>query len=189
VATHSQDPHAREEFGPGDGKEPLDADLRTALNRLDRYTERLRRAGSLVVGTAIATLVFLIGNGILRVLPFRSPARLIAAFGGMLVALLGIQLLLVWDRCRREGMAVYEEISDEVEWRHRTFRKDGPEGQESRGNKAILGVRLDLRRFLTNTELPFAPGSNASTIYVLYFIFTIVCFVMILILSDPGLTF
>lgn len=117
--------------------------------------------------------------------------------------LCGICSLFLWEALRREGMVIYEEISDELEWRHRRSRQansapeakpqDAPESSDEKENtfietaagvlmKAVqrtrrpnLEVRIALRRFLNHADLPFIPGGMAAGYYAgLFFILFLV---------------
>lgn len=96
----------------------------------------------------------------------------------MLLVLFAASLLLRWDHLRRKGMAIFEEVSDEIEWRHRTFKPSKPRtkplhaltGDESEVGSAVgprpgLNVRLRLRDFLTDATLPITQSNNPGAVY------------------------
>ena len=94
-------------------------------------------------------------------------------------------------------MILYEEVSDEVEWRHRTFRlkttspvaddlNPSPEnasGEEPKGSGRpdVTGSTL-LRKFLREAALPFVNASMGNTAYAVFFILSIVLITGIIVL-------
>ena len=98
------------------------------------------------------------------------------SFGGLL-------LLFFWDRRVATGLILYEEISDEVEWQHRSYRREkkavngsmsGPIDKPpfpSKSTRPNLDVRVILRAFLKESTLPFLRrGSGGTSVYALFFI-------------------
>lgn len=118
-----------------------------------------------------------------------SPRTLL--FVSLAAVSVGLPALAIWDSGRREGMAIYQEISDEYEWLHRArSKKRGPGINPSRGASAepakepmptgrpeqvstggrpTLEVRIRLRRYLNAASLPFAPADWAGPFYFTLF--------------------
>jgi hypothetical protein len=108
----------------------------------------------------------------------------------MTIPLMGLITLFLWDLMVREGKILYEEISDEVEWRHRTFGKrkilhgDGSGARESEEARENIGrpnieVRVVLRKFLRASTLPFVTGPMSGMVYAIFFISCMIFITMI----------
>jgi hypothetical protein len=99
--------------------------IQEALENLSSITRMLRWASSLIVMSAAMALATLVG-GVLAMKFFRNQDAM--APGAMLLYLSmsmsgsGLFFLFTWEQRRRRGKLFYEEISDEVEWRHRSLR-------------------------------------------------------------------
>jgi hypothetical protein len=161
--------------------------LKVALKELDSITLSLQAIGMMVVLLAGVTLACIVAMGVLQVFPVISAVRLGAAAFTILSAFQGLVMLLRWEKRRKEGMVLYEEVSDEVEWRHRSQLKPkvGVINPKAR-RRAGLSIRLALRRFLSSTDLPFTPRQASGVAYTVYFIVCIMLVVLILVLAERG---
>ena len=184
------DPISPAGSGQPDHGSPEDPDLAVALATLKLQTERLRNQAQMIVICALFVLLCLAATGFLRFLPVSGAVRIYLPVLGVAFAFTGILLLAMWEKRRREAMIVYEEVSDEVEWRHRTHHNGAwTEEEKHDKKKAGLPIRVVLRRFLSATELPFTSGSVSSLTYALYFVLCVVCFVVIMGLTDEKMNF
>jgi len=100
-------------------------EIEEALEKLALITRLLRSASSLVVMMAGFSLALLVA-GMLSTKFFRqadaaSPGSMMV-YGAVMMAGMGLFFLFTWEQRRRRGKLYYEEISDEVEWRHRSLR-------------------------------------------------------------------
>ena len=99
--------------------------LKEILEQLGTITHSLRRLGSFVVicaGCALAgVMVGIVTKNTLREKDggYLGGVLLLMALG---MAAQGIMTLFLWDQRKRRGSLYYEEISDELEWRHRGTR-------------------------------------------------------------------
>jgi hypothetical protein len=80
---------------------------------------------------------------------------------------MAIMCLVLYDRLRKNGDNIFDEITSELQWMSPT---------ESLSNKQFvpdvrpsLSVRIGLRDYVTSANLPFARGRNGP---IVYFIFT-----------------
>lgn len=139
------------------------------LDRLERINRRLSMEGVLIViftTTHIACALFLMFNRYFHYnMEFDiNPAGMliietVSFFGSLL-------LLLCYDRLRKKGDVIFEEISDEFQW---YIRKGNyvnvKEGTPQEG--PALRARVLLRTFATTANLPLAPGKYGPGIYFL----------------------
>ena len=138
------------------------------LVELSKMTERLSLLGMMNIALAGATFVLTVTSLILRVAPVERIVLTMAFAGAGASALYGLMFLYVWDRKRRRGMLLYEEISDELEWAHRTHRKrETP--KMSLVDRPEFPVRLLLRQFLNAATLPLAPEGFGTSFYLLFY--------------------
>jgi hypothetical protein len=163
---------------------------REALEALQKTSMRLRLLGAYTSTLAFASLVSVVFAAVSKFLPLLEVARLAFVLTGISICFVGLACLYVWERRRNEGMIYYEEISDELEWRHRGVRHGHTSIVQAKRPKKrphIL-VRIQLRRFLTSTDLPLAPGRYAVTAYTAFYVICIVLNIIILFTYGRDLT-
>lgn len=154
---------------------PLGEDVTKAISELEHFAIGLEITGRGVLNAAGLTLVLVIALNTFPVTRVLYPFNVVIQALGALFPLMGLWMLFKWDRRRRYGMALFEEISDEVEWAHRTHRvvssglisypipPDIP-------TRTPLGVRRTLRKFLNAATLPLVPSSSGASLYLVYFL-------------------
>lgn len=86
------------------------------------------------------------------------------------IPVVGVMILVIFDRWRAEGEVIVEEISDEFEWRHRSLRDSEDSNPEHSGRRAPLEIRLVLRRFLSAARLPLAGEKTGPIFYLLLYL-------------------
>jgi hypothetical protein len=184
--------------------------LAALLLGLQEDTLVLNRLGRLVFLQALLLLLVIVVAVGLGFVPLISEIKdvILAGLlggGGVLIALAALVTLYRWEELRKKGMIKYEEVSDELEWRHRTYRPvkhgitgSGAIGRFGNGTTAAgsssdpAGVRLSppvevrvlLRNFLASTSLPFAETRLASLYYAGYFLACIL-FIACILYSRP----
>lgn len=168
------------EFGREQGLDrsqisPMDID--DGLRRLGVISRQLRSVKVFTMMDALSTLVFTILAAILpRVMViygFEGATRFLALFFVYPLALAGILTLFVWDRRRAEGKVLFEEISDEFEWHHRTFKPDADHSRstpDSAKPRVDFRIRVLLREFLDASTMPFIPGPFGAAWYLVFYI-------------------
>ncbi len=175
-------------------------DIDRALKQIEEYSESLRLMGARILVFAFASLATLTFSSLARF--FFTPQFSGPQDGGtsvfpmvfaMVLSLpfLGLVILFCWEKRVALGTILYEEVSDEIEWRHRTFRKPDPQenGVEpqdpergvKRRPRPNLEARLVLRRFLKESTLPFARGPNGTSIYAIFFVACILLTILIVV--------
>lgn len=153
-----------------------------ALNRLEIVSVKIKRYGH--------GLVFLIGGVlvaqglgsiayVVQKQPDTTSFPMVAAISSLCLTLLGLAILFIWDLQYRLGMIVFEEVSDEYEWQHRSLpygnRASGLITNPSPGrsestthtSRPKLYVRVRLRAFLAQAELPFVSHSHSASRYAI----------------------
>jgi len=89
--------------------------------------------------------------------------------------------LLVYERLRRRGDAIFAELSDELQWRlvNEGYASHDTQGmplppppgfkysEPNQRDRPSLTIRIVLRTFIRNTDLPFIRGANGPLIYFL----------------------
>ena len=147
---------------PGQG-----VSLYNELYRLDHISLRLR-----LIGRAVA-LLSLLNLGSLAFLGLYRSSRIIlpisVIYGDLMTMLLlatGVGLaftcLIMFESLKKQGDALFEEISDELQWSI-SSKSEGDRGVPSPANppanqRPDLKVRIALRSFARTTDLPLAPG-------------------------------
>ncbi|MEW6347888.1 MAG: hypothetical protein AB1646_02405 [Thermodesulfobacteriota bacterium] len=170
--------------------EGLPKDIARQIYRLDDETSRLRITGSIVVFCALMVLVTLILALVGTTIRLRSDWSVIMLLSSAALSLAGLLFTAWWERRKEIGMIIFEEISDEVEWSHRTFRpwKRTQDQARSRAYEEELEIihdklqtalpvprppieiRLALRHFLSATKLPLVPEQYSALLYSLFFL-------------------
>ncbi len=153
-----------------------DEEIERALVKMQSFTSRLRSLAMTIVLLGFFSLAGLTVSSLLRNITALDSVSLALLTGLSVVAsFCGLLMLFVWERRVAAGMILYEEISDEVEWSHRTFRNGKTtENGSIRAQGPSLDIRVILRAFLKETTLPFTRGTNGTTIYALFFVACIV---------------
>ncbi len=157
----------------------------SALDQLVTLTQRLRSMGVKIVALAAVCLGCVIVSISARsVGNVESPSFTFSILGFAVIGLplFGLVYLFLWDRIAKDGRVLYEEISDELEWKHRTFSKrytlaelkskavNGTMETDVSNGEPSIEVRVALRNFLHATTLPFIPNNFSGMFYALYFI-------------------
>lgn len=85
--------------------------------------------------------------------------------------LINIIVLFSYDRKIAKGDALYQEISDELEWHVRTelgSKRNSPSAPQASKDRPGLFVRLTLRDFVLASRLPFVRGSQGLAFYLAF---------------------
>jgi hypothetical protein len=149
--------------------EDADGDLMFALQKLEQTTHKNQFVSKF---TAMLTFLHLLLVAFLVVgigmLYFLVPAlRIPLLLADLAVTVSAVLCVLTYDRQIRQGNAIYQEISDELEWRvHPTNKQDQVlESEEKTGDPPNLRVRIVLREFILSTRLPLVSSDNGPMIY------------------------
>ncbi|HXQ72190.1 MAG TPA: hypothetical protein VN844_16965 [Pyrinomonadaceae bacterium] len=138
-------------------------DLSRSLSDLSSITLLLQRYGFIALVFTVFNLALLILTSSLRLLPIVGAlASVVITFYLPLIAtLIAVVAIVRYETLRKRGDALFEEISDELQWNLRqnvteTIARERPE----------LNARVALRSFARATDLPLIPGRYGPVIYV-----------------------
>jgi hypothetical protein len=98
----------------------------------------------------------MIGGGIFIFFPSSNFVVLMSS----LVSTSALLCLIAYEYERKRGDALFEEISDELQWYVR-------EGDTESASRPVIGARVVLRSFARGVDLPLAPGKFGPAIYFL----------------------
>lgn len=135
------------------------------ISKLRRKTRFLRLLGYYIFGLSLFVLV----SSILpqAIYPFITKDLAdTARVATIAVAMMAMGLIVAYEYQLRVGRVLFEEISDEFQWRIRGEIGDGSGGDES-DESAPLEARVSLREFARTIDLPLVPGKFGPAIYVL----------------------
>ena len=137
-------------------------DVPHGLTRLAGIETRLRVLGLLISGIALASIILISVSAML----VRPDLRDRTYVELIVLPFFGLALLIIWERLKKEGLVLVEEISDELEWDYRKRRQS----IETTANGYVaqrpgLDVRIALRRFLKATTLPLVPEQFVTLAY------------------------
>lgn len=152
----------------------LKEDPNSIEDRLRQLQETTRQLGTfsrlILVGILVELLVFssvyLFGriNTQYTLDPlFAGSIFVMAAFCSFAMT---VFLMIRRDATRRAGQAIYEELSDEVQWSVANSRDNSPDPQEMLRHPPHLTIRVILRQFIHETHLPMAPSQSAESTYL-----------------------
>jgi hypothetical protein len=144
-----------------------------ALELLGYQTHKIRVIALMVVSVTAVNLVLSILVIFVAVLfeSVRFDSRLQFSLIGPPIVLLisALGTLYLYDQRRGYANALFEEISDELEWRLKAVAKDEettPSHEISRESPR-LRARIILREFVLTTDLPFGHGREGAGFYVI----------------------
>lgn len=135
------------------------------INRLRKRTQDLRILGFLIFySTLIGLVLSILPRTIFSYLSIEvfDIARLIST----IVAIMAMCLIVAYEYRCRVGRALFEEISDEFQWRKHGEFRDVPPDEES-DESAPLDARIALREFTRTIDLPLIPGRFGPAVYML----------------------
>jgi hypothetical protein len=149
-------------------------ELDRALEELHTITRNLRGTTGIItfitlihIALSLSSMVFaIVATDTSRYSTYYDVRPVLIFFEiAILVAILA--LLLWYDRKISKGDALYQEISDELEWNIRTTKKRLPV-KESRfiKDRPGLSVRLLLREFVLSSRLPLVRGNQGVAYYL-----------------------
>lgn len=139
------------------------------LGLIEHLTKYLRRYAILtffLTASCLATSFIAMFGSLGLVDSFGSyAASRLAIYGQVYYFSLGLgaaslALIVFYESLKKRGEALFEEISDELEWDVR-----GSEGRQSAEGRPELRARIALRTFARTTDLPLIPGKYGPAIY------------------------
>ena len=142
----------------GTGLEEALFTLRVTVTRLRRFSVWVLFATLLNFGLALTVIV--IASSVGRHLV--TPAAIVLVALPIAGFLLSLGALAMYDQTRRSGNALFDELSDEMEW-HIGARAIGAPPRDP----PLLAARLLLREYATSTDLWLVPGRLGPGFYAL----------------------
>jgi hypothetical protein len=150
----------------------INPSVREAVRGLAQTSRHLRVTGLLAAAWTLALIagVILAMTGLL---PFYArqvlPWSVVLGFGNIVV-------VIIHEALRRRGDAVFEEISDDLQWHLARANRESPASVSDRP-KPDLEARLALREYVKATDLPLIVGPFGPAYYVLLNVITLVAFI------------
>ncbi len=137
----------------------FDKEIETySVNYLHRITKYLRLSGYLVIFSTVINLVLLLSSSFPGIFPLRE-----ASFFSVLFTIIIFGLAIFYENQRKSGEAIFEEVSDELQW-HIGYRSSIPNKVSEK--KPELEIRIALRTFARTTDLPLIPGKFGPVLYI-----------------------
>lgn len=131
---------------------------------LGREVGNLRRICHLLHYLGLQVVIFTFANILLLAI---SLGRSLPSFVTLLipfVATMACAIIIWFERIRRSGDTLFEEISDELQWH---VRHDDPKASHSAArSRPDFSVRVALREFARLSDLPVIPGRFGPSIYI-----------------------
>ena len=168
---------------PKDKYDIEDVEFRPQLLRLVSLTRILKKWGHIILFFLLLSLFALGAFGVLRKsnimrgnyingyeYTIYSSYENVALLFVFILVLFGILVLLRFSSLRNEGMIIYEEITDEIDWSRR--RKEFI-------HKPPIETRIIIKEFLKSSDLPFTSGTNGQALYVILFFVILISAIMI----------
>jgi hypothetical protein len=95
----------------------------------------------------------------------------IAAFLSFIFFAISVFLLITYDKQKRQGNVLFEEISDELQWwtleKNVSGIKKKNDSNSLERERPILRIRIALREYVHTTELPLLKGTSSIALYLL----------------------
>lgn len=156
-----------------------DSEFKPQLIRLINLTKTLKLYSSIILSTLMLSLfgvcVFAIfhKDNSRKLGYYQVENEVIILFIIFLSTLMGVFMLFRFNTIKNTGMAIYEELTDEIDWsrKRREFIHRPP-----------FEIRLVIKEFLKVTDLPFTTGTNGQAFYIVLFIIFLMTSLLIKIL-------
>ncbi|HLM87100.1 MAG TPA: hypothetical protein VK272_13030 [Solirubrobacteraceae bacterium] len=129
---------------------PSDAELDRVAADLDLTSESLSKNGNLLLALTLLNLLILIAVVIRSTRYVEWYTSSSAALLSLLLTVAAILRLAIFERTRRRGDSLEEEISEELQWSLRSSISKEP-------RRPPISIRLALREYRTASKLPLLP--------------------------------
>ncbi len=139
--------------------------LRESLFLLDKLTVRLRFLSIFVFTISLLNIASVLATIALMKFRFSLLVAMNTTVIIMNASLFVISLLAIvlYESLRRRGDAVFEEISDEIQWD--VGYRDRETSEKQGDQSPPIVARVMLRNFARTTDLPLVPGKFGPAIY------------------------
>lgn len=140
--------------------------LFSGLKRLTHITRAIERLSLIAFLFLLAQIAFLIiellalqGIIYINTLPILSISGIVSGCG--------VFTLFMHEKLRKNGDVIFNEVSDELQWQ--LERDHDTSSNRAETERPQLLIRIILRSFIRNTDLPVAPGKLGPLVYFLLF--------------------
>ena len=149
----------------GDQKSP--SSLEAQLNQLNRISVRLRHLGMMAFIFTPASLVSLVATLFVRWSFNGFSAMLAMNILSLILIVSALVAAVMFEINRKEGDALFEEISDELQWEEQLMRyyQKLADAEPTEG-RPFADVKIILRSFARAADLPIIPGKFGPAVYV-----------------------
>jgi hypothetical protein len=133
---------------------------------IDELGQRAARLRMLGFYSSITTFGVIVGVlALLGVMPLGLASSSVPAASRIILAVAGISLisLVLYESMRKSGDALFEEISDELQWK--VLGGTSARLSNARDDRPPIDIRVRLRDYARATELPFVPGRYGAAVY------------------------
>jgi hypothetical protein len=136
-----------------------------SLDHLDVITARLHRLGTIAFVSTVLNVIAVVATfATYNELWFGLSRTLVGV--ELWLALIALLAVAVFESTRKRGDVMFEEISDEVQWRVAQDRpQKGLEPSSHPDKRPSLEMRIALRSFASATDLPLIPGRYGPAAY------------------------
>jgi hypothetical protein len=138
---------------------------------LGQVSMRLRMVGPVALVLSLANFAILLW-GIVRSNRGDLYIAESMALTNLVLTVVTISVLGYFESLRKRGDAIFQELSDELQWyvgrsgSHSIF--EGSSQSSSPRDRPLLEVRLMMRAFSAAAELPLSPGSSGGALYAFF---------------------
>jgi hypothetical protein len=137
------------------------------LKRLVRITRTIEIVAMTVFILLISQMVILIASllSLRRILYLHDTDLILMA---SFIFFITILALFVHERLKRNGDIIFNEVSDELQWslESRRFPKSPNDFHSEKEQRPNITIRIILRTFIRNTDLPLAASRLGPLIYL-----------------------
>lgn len=138
-----------------------------SLKRLQRITREIKAISTLVMVIFFLDLFSVLYLALYRRFMNISNYQLYLYIESMMfiatISFIGLVMLHIFDLKKKQGMAIYDLLMEEVQWR---FKEDS-----NLDTSVYIGnIKLILKQFIVNSDLPFVNGNSGKTIYFVLFV-------------------
>lgn len=137
-------------------------ELGKQLNRLEVIVRATAMTGHLILATLIGMIVNALAPLVVGSFFYARIIPGVCSLGSMLLFFLIICMLVHYERTKKRGRVLYEELSDELQWR---ITNDSSVSRRVARDPGIR-ARIILRSFIYETALPFLPDHIGSFVYL-----------------------
>jgi len=163
--------------------------LSDALFKLNRLIRDLKIFSSLTVAgtmfhlTVGAWAIFLLFKNPTAVVPRPYDPVQFSILMEIIMLVIVFGFSFIFDRLTASGEALYQEISDELEWQIKATEDTVEPNKVSTKERPGLAIRLTMREYVLATRLAFVPGPYGVRYYLVINLFIFILYFSFIIYS------